>query len=68
MRITAKFHDLGVDMELPDDELIGRAVAELYDGQATAEQMNAVLDVVDNLGRPYRGEPLRPTDRLWPAP
>ena len=62
MRITAKFHDLGVDKEPPDDELIGRAVAELYGGQATAEQMDAVLDVVDNLGRLHRGEPLRPTD------
>ena len=30
MRITAKFHDLGVHKEPPDDELIGRAVAELY--------------------------------------
>ncbi len=26
LRITAKLHDLGVDKEPPDDELIGRAV------------------------------------------
>ena len=51
MRITAKFHDLGVHREPPDDELIGRAVAELYGGEATPEQLDAVLDVVDNLGR-----------------
>ena len=54
MRITGKFHDLGVDQEPPGDELIGRAVAELYGGQATAEQMDAVLGVVDNLGRLHR--------------
>ena len=61
LKITAAFIDLGITGP-PDDETISRVVVELYRGEATRAQMDAVLDVVDNLGRLYRGEPLRHTD------
>jgi hypothetical protein len=56
LSITAMFHDLGVTTEPPNNEVIARAVLEMYGANATAEEMDAVLDVVCDFGRLQRGE------------